>query len=126
MAHEKATLARPQQRRLTRTILYGLGLLSTGSLLVFLYSSFSSALSPRPVPGFREVPSSPRPALTSFRRDPREYVLDATWDVAAAPTTRHYNWTISEVEGNPDGLFPIYFIAYHQHHTLSLNADPQL
>lgn len=104
-AYGKATPARPQQRRLTKTILYGLGLLSATSLLVFLYSSFFSVLGPRPVPGFREVPSSPQPVPTSFRRDPGEYVLDATWDVAAAPTTRHYNWTVSEVEGNPDGEF---------------------
>lgn len=100
----KATLTRLRQRRWTRTILYGLGLLSIISLLAFLYSS-SSALSPRPVSGFREVPLS-QPAPPSFRRDPGEYVLDVMWDMAAAPTTRRYDWTISEVDGNPDGELP--------------------
>lgn len=104
-AYRKAIPTRPQ-RRLTRTILYGLGLLSIVSLLAFLYSSLFSVLSPSPIPGFREVPSSLQPAPAQFRRDPGEYVLDMTWDVAAAPTTRHYNWTVSEVDGNPDGEPP--------------------
>lgn len=40
----------------------------------------------------------------SWRRNPSEYILDTTtWDINAPPTTRAYNFTISEVEGFPDG-----------------------
>lgn len=39
-----------------------------------------------------------------WRRNPSEYTLDTTmWDLNAPPTTRVYNFTISEVEGFPDG-----------------------
>lgn len=39
-----------------------------------------------------------------FRRDPSDYVLDNGWDVHSTPTTRNYNWTISEIEAAPDGI----------------------
>lgn len=50
-----------------------------------------------------EVESRPSATAAAFLRDSGEYVLDPTWDTGAAPTTRHYNWTISEIQGDPDG-----------------------
>ncbi|KAI9732621.1 MAG: hypothetical protein M1834_003957 [Cirrosporium novae-zelandiae] len=44
-------------------------------------------------------------AVPSWRRSTLEYNLDiATWDFNAAPTTRVYNWTISEIDAAPDGV----------------------
>ncbi|KAL1963717.1 hypothetical protein VTN77DRAFT_7921 [Rasamsonia byssochlamydoides] len=41
----------------------------------------------------------------SWRRNTSEYLLDmTTWDINAPPTTRVYNFTISEIEGFPDGV----------------------
>ncbi|OAA67579.1 L-ascorbate oxidase [Cordyceps fumosorosea ARSEF 2679] len=52
-----------------------------------------------------EMPSSPR------LRDPSEYILDMAWDFDAAPTTREYNWTITNADLNPDGVYrPMYLI----------------
>ncbi|TQV99751.1 hypothetical protein V2A60_005192 [Cordyceps javanica] len=52
-----------------------------------------------------EMPSSPR------LRDPSEYILDMAWDFGAAPTTREYNWTITNADLNPDGVYrPMYLI----------------
>lgn len=51
------------------------------------------------------VPSSPQ------LRDPSEYILDMSWDYNAAPTTREYNWTITNADLNPDGVYrPMYLI----------------
>ena len=42
--------------------------------------------------------------LTPLRLDTKDYDLDMTeWDIAAPPTTRTYNFTLSEVEAAPDG-----------------------
>lgn len=40
----------------------------------------------------------------SWRLNTSEYLLDmTTWDINASPTTRIYNFTISEIEAFPDG-----------------------
>lgn len=39
----------------------------------------------------------------SWRRDPLEYNLDLSWDINAAPTTRVFNLTVSEILAAPDG-----------------------
>lgn len=42
--------------------------------------------------------------LTSLRLATRDYNLDMTdWDIAASPTTRIYNFTLSEIDAAPDG-----------------------
>jgi hypothetical protein len=46
---------------------------------------------------------------TSWRRDTREYVLSPSWDINSPPQKRYYNWTLTEVSGNPDGLLTLYF-----------------
>ncbi|KAH8905016.1 hypothetical protein BR93DRAFT_882214 [Coniochaeta sp. PMI_546] len=42
---------------------------------------------------------------TSFRRPGSDYVLGLDWDFRAPPKIREYNWTIQEIEANPDGVF---------------------
>lgn len=42
---------------------------------------------------------------TPGSRDPSEYVLDPTWDVAAGKSVREYHWTIRDAVFNPDGIF---------------------
>ena len=34
-----------------------------------------------------------------------DYILDSSWNVDAAPTTREYWWTIKDIELNPDGVY---------------------
>lgn len=47
--------------------------------------------------------------IPSWRRDPSEYVLDMSWDLNAAPTTRVYNLTVSNITAAPDGVFRYIF-----------------
>ena len=51
-------------------------------------------------------PSAPAPSseLPSWRRDPSEYILDMdSWDINEPPTTRNFDFTVSKIEGYPDG-----------------------
>ncbi len=41
--------------------------------------------------------------LEEWRLDPSSYVLNMSWDLAAAPTTRYYDFVITEGRGWPDG-----------------------
>lgn len=48
--------------------------------------------------------------LPSWRRNVSEYDLDMnTWNINAEPTTRIYNFTLSEIVGAPDGQYQIYY-----------------
>ncbi|RPB04170.1 hypothetical protein L873DRAFT_1667298 [Choiromyces venosus 120613-1] len=79
-----------------RALLYTLGLISLAFILsVFLLGG---------LPAFETLRGSGFHLEKSFRRDPSDYVLGSGWDVHAAPTTRSYNWTISEIEAAPDGI----------------------
>lgn len=62
----------------------------------------SNSTSPNPTNGTGGSPdiSENRP---SWRRDPLEYNLDLSWDINAAPTTRVFNLTVSEIQAAPDG-----------------------
>lgn len=42
---------------------------------------------------------------TGFRRPQTDYLLDPKWDYDAKPTVRHYRFTVSDVEVNPDGVY---------------------
>jgi hypothetical protein len=42
--------------------------------------------------------------IPSWRRNPLEYNLDMSWDINAAPTTRVFNLTVSEIQAAPDGI----------------------
>lgn len=42
---------------------------------------------------------------TGFRRPQTDYILDPKWDFKAKPTTRHYRFTVSDMEVNPDGVY---------------------
>lgn len=44
------------------------------------------------------------PELPSWRPHD-EYILSRNWDSTAGPTTREYNWTITDAVFNPDGVF---------------------
>ncbi|KAF2270971.1 hypothetical protein CC78DRAFT_7528 [Lojkania enalia] len=53
------------------------------------------------------VPRKAEPAtpLTATLRPEEDYILDPNWNFTAEPTTREYEWTISEHEINPDGVY---------------------
>lgn len=51
----------------------------------------------------RTAKTEPQVAFT--RRPGSEYVLTSDWDFNAAPTVREYHWIVSDMEGNPDGVF---------------------
>jgi len=70
---------------------------TVGLLILHVFRSISGAVYPH-------VPSPAPPAARAWARDPREYVLDtAGWDAWAPPQRRYHNWTLTEVEANPDG-----------------------
>jgi FtsP/CotA-like multicopper oxidase with cupredoxin domain len=48
-----------------------------------------------------EAAGSQTPGL----RPEEDYILDPNWDFEAEPTTREYNWTITEHVLNPDGVY---------------------
>lgn len=46
------------------------------------------------------------PSPTQARLRPEdEYILDPSWNLNAAPTTREYNWIIDDHKLNPDGVY---------------------
>ena len=45
------------------------------------------------------------PPLHASLRSEDEYILDPDWDFGAPPTTRDFNWIITDHELNPDGVF---------------------
>ncbi|EGX93996.1 L-ascorbate oxidase [Cordyceps militaris CM01] len=66
---------------------------------------------PEPQPTAAPEPETrPGPRL----RDPAEYILDMAWDFAAAPTTREYNWTITNAHLNPDGVYRLMYLINDQ------------
>jgi FtsP/CotA-like multicopper oxidase with cupredoxin domain len=46
-----------------------------------------------------------QPKPTTFRRPQTDYLLDPRWDFDAAPTTRSYRFTVTDMEVNPDGVY---------------------
>lgn len=48
------------------------------------------------------IPTTP-PVVQEWRRGTLDYSLDPSWDINAAPTTRAYNFNISEIQAAPDG-----------------------
>jgi hypothetical protein len=49
-------------------------------------------------------------SLEDWRLDPKSYILDTSWDLKAAPTTRQYELDISLGQGWPDGRLATGFI----------------
>ena len=43
--------------------------------------------------------------LGTFRRPSSDYIIDPDWDYDAPPTVREYDWVISDITANPDGVF---------------------
>jgi FtsP/CotA-like multicopper oxidase with cupredoxin domain len=40
-----------------------------------------------------------------FRRSPSDYILDPSWDFGAPARIRKYKWVVTDIVGNPDGVF---------------------
>lgn len=63
-------------------------------------SSSGGAPAASPLPG---TSGNGTGKLEDWRLDTSQYVLDLSWDLNAAPTTRHYDFAITEGQGWPDG-----------------------
>lgn len=95
-----ATPGTPRLKRLAsvcvlRVLSHTLGLI----LLAFVLGIFLLG----GLPAFEALRGPGSHVEKPFRRDPSDYVLDNGWDVHSTPTTRNYNWSISEIEAAPDG-----------------------
>jgi FtsP/CotA-like multicopper oxidase with cupredoxin domain len=65
-----------------------------------------------------------------------EYLLGSAWNYEAAPTIRQYNWTLTETELNPDGVwrpmllindqFPGPLIEVNEHDTIRVTVNNHL
>lgn len=44
-------------------------------------------------------------ALQSFWRPSSDYIIDGNWDYNATATTREYEWVVTDLTANPDGVF---------------------
>lgn len=44
-------------------------------------------------------------SVADFRRPENEYILDDNWNFNAPPTIREYNFTITNIVGDPDGVY---------------------
>jgi hypothetical protein len=65
-------------------------------------TSTRPSASPAPSPAVYNTPLGNQ----SWRRNTSEYTLDMTgWDLNAPPTTRSWNFTLSEIEAYPDGTY---------------------
>lgn len=119
--------------------------------LVFLISSlllvpFAVNLAPKGSP-WQDIPinsepspeASPEPEVDTigtpaFPKD--EYLLDLSWDYNAPPAVREYNWTLTESEYNPDGVyrtmllinnqFPGPLIEINEHDTIRVTVNNQM
>ena len=63
-------------------------------------SSSPASVTGAPLPG---AGADSNAQLEDWRLDPSSYVLNMSWDLSAAPTTRHYDFVITEGQGWPDG-----------------------
>jgi hypothetical protein len=66
-------------------------------------SPAATASSTSAAPSSTPTDSLASEALQPWRRDTAEYNLDMSWDINAAPTTRVFNLTVSEIQAAPDG-----------------------
>jgi hypothetical protein len=78
----------------------GLGL---GLGLKHHHRGTAAATSSSPTPTSSPANGTASETLQSWRRDTAEYNLDMGWDINAAPTTRVFNLTVSEIQAAPDG-----------------------
>ena len=74
----------------------GLGLKKHGT-------TATASSSPTPSATSSGTPSQASETLPPWRRDTAEYNLDMSWDINAAPTTRIFNLTMTEIQAAPDG-----------------------
>jgi FtsP/CotA-like multicopper oxidase with cupredoxin domain len=87
------------------------------------------------ISGFQITQEQTTTQQTGFRRLPSDYILSPDWDISENPTTRRYQWTISDEEVNPDGVyrqmilingqFPGPLIECNEGDTLEIEIDNQ-
>lgn len=86
-----------------------------------------------------EQSEPPKPAQSTNGASPlgdEEYLLNPAWDYEALPTIRHYNWTLTETDLNPDGVwrpmllindqFPGPLIEVNEHDTIRVTVNNHL
>ena len=117
LIQEKPTRAKPSGR-------YGRLVLLVGGAIIFVvvalalglglglglkhhHGGTAAATSSSPTSTSSPTNSTASEALQSWRRDTAEYNLDMGWDINAAPTTRVFNLTVSEIQAAPDGESPL-------------------
>lgn len=106
-----ASLVVPGPRRRPTKLFFpaciGVSTLAIVLVLSWVVLQFLLVFAPRSVPRISDTTSLlsglPQNPEKSFRRDPREYILNPRWDKDAAPTLRYYHWTITDGQANPDG-----------------------
>ncbi|KAI4740544.1 putative multicopper oxidase, type 1 [Aureobasidium sp. EXF-12298] len=83
-----------------------------------------------------ETPDSAQSTNGASSPGEDEYLLNSAWDYEALPTIRHYNWTLTETELNPDGVwrpmllindqFPGPLIEVNEHDTIRVTVNNHL
>lgn len=73
--------------------------------------------------------------IGGFRRSPADYILNPAWNFDAPKQRREYKWTVTDIVGNPDGVFrpmltingqfPGPMIECNVGDTISINVDNQ-
>ncbi|KAI1633406.1 multicopper oxidase-domain-containing protein [Biscogniauxia mediterranea] len=97
---EKTTTV-PRANRHPAWFLYGI---ATVFLLAALRLSWV-LLSLNPEAGESDPAEPDKQPITTLRRPDNDYILDPDWDFRAPNQVRSYDWTITDQEGNPDGVF---------------------
>jgi hypothetical protein len=72
----------------------------------------TTSSSPASTPSSSPINSTASETLQSWRRDTAEYNLSMDWDINAAPTTRVFNLTVSEIQAAPDGDTPPFLCGF--------------
>lgn len=80
-----------RRRKWCRLGLFGaIGIVLSAAIAVFLIHLYSQKL---------------RGEGSTFRRQSSDYTIDPDWDYDASPMRREYNWVITDITANPDGVF---------------------
>lgn len=83
----------------------GLGLHHHHSAASSASTSSPASSAPSSKPFGPSTPANATLDFTDFRKNAANFNLSMDWDLNAPPTTRVYNFTISEVQAAPDGGF---------------------
>lgn len=97
-----ATSSRLSKRRITAIVCFLCVLLIAGGA-TFGYRREKPAISP--AYSHDQIQSTHPSGHDEAVLSPSDYILSKDWDVEAQPTRREFNWTITDVEFNPDGVY---------------------